>query len=118
MGKNNGAENETRGTHKRRNADPSSIGDRESRRVSKSSGNEPIGIGSQDRLGANFLTVHFAVVGGILTQLIDEERSQLGKHQECVEWYQREAERSQQRIQALEKLKDLMEGARNPSGEP
>lgn len=117
MGRNHGPQSKARGADKECDPDASSNRDRESGRACEGSGHEPIGAGSKNWIGGNLFTVHFAVVGGILTQLIDEEKNQLGKHLECVDWYQREAERSRQRIYALEKLRDLMEDARNPDGE-
>lgn len=53
------------------------------------------------------------LIGGILTQLIADAEDRLGKSEECVEWYQREAEECRHRISQLrslaESLPDLQE---------
>lgn len=109
MGQKHGPQNQARGTNEKRNANSARLGNQKLGRAGAIDGDESVGVGSENRIGASLITLQFAIVGGILTQLIDEEKSQLGKHQECIEWYGREVERSQSRIEALEKLRLLMD---------
>jgi hypothetical protein len=47
--------------------------------------------------------------GGILAQLIQDAEVQLGKAQECVEWYQREVAELQTRLENLKRLQQTEE---------
>ena len=48
-------------------------------------------------------------IGGILDQLIDDARKQLGKARECVVWYQSEVKEYEQKLQTFIELKKVQE---------
>ena len=48
-------------------------------------------------------------VGGIIDQLIEDARKQLGKSRECVVWYQAETKECEEKLENLIKLKELQE---------
>lgn len=56
-----------------------------------------------DRI-VGILRSHAASIGGIHAQLLSQARVQLGKSEECIEWYQREAEELRDYIADLEAL--------------
>lgn len=47
------------------------------------------------------------IVGGILSQLIDDAEKDVERTQECIEWYQRELEEKTQRLEDLKRLREL-----------
>ncbi len=48
-------------------------------------------------------------IGGILDQLIEDTRKQLGKSRECVVWYQSEIKEFEEKLKNLLQLKKLQE---------
>ena len=46
-------------------------------------------------------------IGGIVDQLIDDARKQLGKSRECIVWYQSEAREYEEKLKNLTQLKEL-----------
>ncbi len=48
-------------------------------------------------------------IGGILDQLIEDTRKQLGKSRECVVWYQSEIKEFEDKLKNLVQLKELQQ---------
>lgn len=48
-------------------------------------------------------------IGGIIDQLIEDARKQLGKSRECVIWYQQETKECEEKLHNLLRLKELQE---------
>lgn len=48
-------------------------------------------------------------IGGILDQLIEDTRKQLGKSRECVVWYQSEIKEFEDKLKNLTQLKELQQ---------
>lgn len=48
-----------------------------------------------------------AIVGGMLSQMIEEVESQLQNDQECIEWYEREKEKHLRKLENLRQLREL-----------
>lgn len=54
------------------------------------------------------------LLGGIIEQLLENEKQRLTEVRECVEWYEREDNLIQARIQKLEKLQEVAQQAIKP----
>ena len=50
------------------------------------------------------------LIGGILTQLMADAEARLGEMRECVDWYQREVQKCEQRLSDLQQLAALAQG--------
>lgn len=70
-----------------------------------STGNLNVGIGRTDWQGSNsYIPI---VLGGIVEQLLESEIQRLAENQECIEWYEREKNKTQARIEKLKQLRDM-----------
>lgn len=50
-----------------------------------------------------------ATVGGIVGQLISDSEARLSEAEECITWYQREADKQRERLASLRALQDTLE---------
>lgn len=48
------------------------------------------------------------VAGGIVAQLIEDARDRLSEAEECIQWYQRSADKAQRQLDHLTALADLL----------
>ncbi len=70
-----------------------------------STGNLNVGIGRADWQGSDsYIPI---VLGGIVEQLLENEIQRLAENQECIEWYEREKNKTQARIEKLKQLRDM-----------
>ncbi len=70
---------------------------------------ESLGADHKNWTGRNPDLLYAYVTGGILAQLIEEVRNQLGKAEECIAWYEREKEEYQQKLQTLLELEAIVQ---------
>ncbi|WP_293126871.1 hypothetical protein [Microcoleus sp. bin38.metabat.b11b12b14.051] len=75
-------------------------------RASQGTGTECL---TPDRENSAERNRHTNPIGGILDQLIDDARKQLGKARECVVWYQSEVKEYEQKLQTFVELKKVQE---------
>ena len=79
-------------------------GSQDVRRFSEGDGSQRVSLnreGSEEGTGAK------SAIGGILYQLIEDARKQLGKSRECVIWYQQEVKENEEKLQNLTELLEL-----------
>ncbi|MBW4523481.1 MAG: hypothetical protein KME16_28070 [Scytolyngbya sp. HA4215-MV1] len=110
MGKNSdGTETKTRRTNQRRYRHDAPNCDRQPGLNGEITGVEgrQVGIDHDDWTQAN-PDIQSLVTGGILAQLIEEVKDQLGDAEQCIEWYQREKERAEKKLETLEQLAELL----------
>ncbi len=74
--------------------------------ASRTDGSFPVGTGGAARAQRNTVD---PITGGILSQLIDQVKSQLAEAEECVEWYERKKTEYRGQLDRLEHLHRLME---------
>ncbi|WP_416671606.1 hypothetical protein [Egbenema bharatensis] len=81
--------------------------------TSPTDGNFGVGIA-----GAAGKEADSAITGGILEQLIQDAEDQLQSSVECIEWYEREREKHQERLNNLKQLQALRQQSDPPQIEP
>lgn len=67
-------------------------------------GGERVGIGRESCTQGVF---GGELLGGILTQLIEQAEDQLRETQECISWYQRAEEKARKQLENLKQLQQL-----------
>lgn len=72
------------------------------------------GFSGSDRLRGS---LSGALAGGILSQLIEDTRTQLAESEECLDWYRREIDKNQARLKNLLRLQKLAEEEQYPEEE-
>jgi hypothetical protein len=75
-------------------------------RVGAGVGNQPL---ATDRENSSSGIATYDPLGGVLDQLIDDAEKQWVKSQECIVWYQQEAQEYKQKLDKLRKLKELQQ---------
>lgn len=73
-------------------------------RSSEQASGVSVGTTGADSTGS---TVGFALLGGIIGQLIEQCEERLSEARECVDWYTREVDRVERRLNELKELEAL-----------
>ena len=77
-------------------------------RASEQSSGVSFGAAGTDSEGT---VIGFALLGGIIGQLIEQCEERLSEAKECVNWYTREVERVEKRLTELKELEELAQQA-------